>query len=154
MTESKPKKKFKWGWSDTIIAVSVVCLAAVGGTVYLGTVAKPAQLIQSEKDACTNFNVALGEAYKVDNYKDFYYKLFRAAYKGIDESIEGKELNNDFMALAQFETYIDPANYAGILVTVGDATSKVQADCAVILGVKFASQTPTISVSPTPSPTN
>jgi uncharacterized lipoprotein NlpE involved in copper resistance len=131
-------------------------LAGVGATVYLGVVAKPQQIVQSQKDACNHFNSALADAYKTDNYKDFYYKLFRGAYKGIDESIEGKELNKDFASLAQLETYIDPANYEGILVTVGDATSKVQADCAVILGVKFASQTPAISESPmaTPSPTN
>ena len=152
MTETKPKKKFKWGWADTIIAVSVISLAAVGGTIYLGTVAKPAQEIQNEKDACTHFNASLAAAYKTDNYKDFYYTLFRGAYKGIEESNEGSALNSDFTALAQLETYVDPSSYEGILVTVGDATSKVQATCSAILGVQFETGAPTIS--PSPSPTN
>ena len=151
MTDSKPKKKFKWGWADTIIAVSVISLAAVGGTIYLGTVAKPAQEAQNERDACTNFNTALAAAYKTDNYKDFYYTLFRGAYKGIDESVEGSQLNADFTDLAQLETYVDPGSYEGILVTVGDATSKVQATCSTILGVQFETGAPTISPSPTPT---
>lgn len=151
MTESKPKKKYKWGWADSIIAVSVISLAAVGGTIYLGTVAKPAQLIQNEKDACTNFNASLAVAYKTDNYKDFYYTLFRGAYKGIEDSVEGSELNKAFVDLAQFEGYVDPANYEGILVTVGDATSKVQASCSTILGVQFQTGAPTIAPSPTPT---
>ena len=152
MTESKPNKKRKWGWADTVITVSVISLAAVGGTIFLGTVAKPAQQAQNEKDACNHFNTALASAYKTDNYKDFYYTLFRGAYVGIDESVEGDELNSNFTELAQLETYVTPDAYEAILVTVGDATSKVQATCSAILGVKFATQTPTIS--PSPSATN
>lgn len=152
MTESKPKKKFKWGWADTVIAVSVVCLAVVGGTIYLGTVAKPEIMAQSDKEACTNFNTALSAAYKVDNYEDFYYKIFRGAYAGIEESNEGGDLNKDFVALAQLESFVDPAYYEGTLITVGDATAKVQATCSAILGVKFETGAPT--VAPTPSPTN
>ena len=151
MTDSKPKKKFKWGWADTIIAVSVISLAAVGGTIYLGTVAKPAQQAQNEKDACTHFNTSLAAAYKTDNYKDFYYTLFRGAYKGIEESVEGSALNSDFTDLAQLETYVDSSSYEGILVTVGDATSKVQATCSTILGVEFKTGAPTITPSPTPT---
>lgn len=152
MTDSKPKKKRKWSWADTVITVSVICLAAVGGTVYLGTVTKPAELAQNEKTACTNFNAELSKAYKTDNYKDFYYTLFRGAYKGIEESVEGSELNKAFSELAQFETYVNESTYTGILITVGDATSKVQAECSAILDVQFEQQTPTIS--PSPSSTN
>lgn len=152
MTESKPKKKFKWSFADTIIAVSVVCLAIVGGTVYLGNVTKPELVLQDNKDACTHFNSALAAAYKTDNYEDFYYKLFRGAYKGIDESTEGSELNKAFAELAQLESFVDPAYYEGILVTVGDATSKVQAGCSGILGVEFQTGAP--SIAPTPTPTN
>ena len=152
MTESKPKKKFKWGWADTVIAVSVICLAVVGGTVYLGTVAKPELVLQDNKNACTNFNAALASAYKTDNYEDFYYTLFRGAYKGIEESTEGTELNKAFAELAQLETYVDPAYYEGILVTVGDATSKIQAGCSEVLGVKFETTAP--GITPLPTPTN
>ena len=152
MTESKPKKKFKWGWADTVIAVSLICLAVVGGTVYLGTVSKPAEELQNDKAACTNFNSALAAAYETQNYEDFYYTLFRGAYKGIDESTEGTDLNKAFAELAQLETYVDPAYYEGILVTVGDATSKIQAGCSEVLGVTFETTAP--GITPLPTPTN
>lgn len=142
MTESKPKKKRKWGWADTVIAVSVVCLAAVGGTIYLGTVEKPAQELRDQKEACTNFNLALEAAYKEENITDFYYTLFRGAYKGIDESVEGTDLNQRFIDLAQFEAYVEDESAETMLETVGEAAVAVQATCAAILKVEFSTPTP------------
>lgn len=143
MTSKQPKKKYKWGWADSVIAVSVIGVLLVGGTVYLGTVEKPAQELRDEKLACENFNTALQNAYTKDNITDFYFTLFRGAYKGIDESIEGKELNDAFIALAQLEAYVDKESAEGMLETVGDATSMVQATCSQLLDVKFSTPAPT-----------
>jgi hypothetical protein len=71
MTKETAKKKFKWGWSESVIAVSLIGLAVVAGTVYLGTVEKPAQEARDENMACTNFNLALENAYKTTNINDF-----------------------------------------------------------------------------------
>lgn len=143
MTSKQPKKKYKWGWADSVIAVSVIGVLLVGGTVYLGTVEKPAQELRDEKLACENFNTALQNAYTKDNITDFYFTLFRGAYKGIDESIEGKELNDAFIALAQLESYVNNESAEGMLETVGDATSMVQATCSQLLDVKFSTPAPT-----------
>lgn len=143
MTSKQPKKKYKWGWADSIIAVSVIGVLLVGGTVYMGTVEKPAQELRDEKLACENFNTALQNAYTKDNITDFYFTLFRGAYKGIDESIEGKELNEAFIALAQLEAYVDKESAEGMLEPVGDATSMVQATCSQLLDVKFSTPAPT-----------
>lgn len=143
MTSKQPKKKYKWGWADSIIAVSVIGVLLVGGTVYLGTVEKPAQELRDEKLACENFNNALQDAYTKDNITDFYYTLFRGAYKGIDESVEGKELSDGFIALAQLETYVSKESEETMLETVGDATSMVQATCSQLLDVQFSTPAPT-----------
>jgi hypothetical protein len=143
MTSKQPKKKYKWGWADSIIAVSVIGVLLVGGTVYLGTVEKPAQELRDEKLACEHFNTALQDAYTKDNITDFYYTLFRGAYKGIDESIEGKELSDGFIALAQLETYVSKESEETMLETVGDATSMVQATCSQLLDVQFSTPAPT-----------
>jgi hypothetical protein len=143
MTSKQPRKKYKFGWADAVIAVSLIGLAAVAGTVYLGTVEKPAQDLRNEKAACENFNRALENAYKTENITDFYYTLFRGAYKGIDESIEGKELNDNFIALAQLEAYVSKESAEGMLETVGAATSMVQATCAQLLDVQFSTPAPT-----------
>ncbi len=143
MTSKQPKKKYKWGWADSVIAVSVIGIALVGGTVYLGTVEKPAQELRNEKLACENFNKALQNAYTKDNITDFYYTLFRGAYKGIDESVEGKELSDSFIALAQLESYVSKESAEGMLEPVSDATSLVQANCAQLLDVQFSTPAPT-----------
>ncbi|MFM1973413.1 MAG: hypothetical protein RLZZ345_497 [Actinomycetota bacterium] len=143
MTSKQPKKKYKWGWADSVIAVSVIGIALVGGTVYLGTVEKPAQELRNEKLACENFNKALQNAYTKDNITDFYYTLFRGAYKGIDESVEGKELSDSFIALAQLEAYVSKESEEGMLEPVSDATSLVQANCAQLLDVQFSTPAPT-----------
>jgi hypothetical protein len=145
MTKETAKKKFKWGWSESVIAVSLIGLAAVAGTVYLGTVEKPAQEARNEKVACTNFNKALEDSYTKTNIDDFYYALFRGAYKGIDETVEGKELNDQFIALAQLESYVNNESAETMIEPVGQATQLVQATCAGILGVTFE--------TPEPSPT-
>lgn len=143
MTSKQPKKKYKWGWADSVIAVSVIGVALVGGTVYLGTVEKPAQELRDEKVACENFNKALQDSYTKDNITDFYYTLFRGAYKGIEESVEGKELNDSFIALAQLESYVSNESEEGMLEPVSDATSLVQANCAQLLDVQFSTPAPT-----------
>ncbi len=143
MTTKQPKKKYKWGWADSVIAVSVIGIALVGGTVYLGTVEKPAQELRNEKLACENFNKALQDAYTKDNITDFYYTLFRGAYKGIEESVEGKELSDSFIALAQLESYVSKESAEGMLEPVSDATSLVQANCAQLLDVQFSTPAPT-----------
>ena len=143
MTSKQPKKKYKWGWADTVIAVSVLGVALVAGTVYLGTVEKPAQELRNEKLACENFNKALQDAYTKTNITDFYFTLFRGAYKGIEESIEGKELSDNFIALAQLETYVSKESEETMLETVSDATSMVQATCSQLLDVKFSTPAPT-----------
>jgi hypothetical protein len=143
MTNKQPKKKYKWGWADSVIAVSVIGIALVGGTVYLGTVEKPAQELRDEKVACENFNKALQDSYTKDNITDFYYTLFRGAYKGIEESVEGKELNDSFIALAQLESYVSNESEEGMLEPVSDATSLVQANCAQLLDVQFSTPAPT-----------
>ncbi len=143
MTSKQPKKKYKWGWADSVIAVSVIGVALVGGTVYLGTVEKPAQELRNEKLACENFNKALQDAYTKDNITDFYYTLFRGAYKGIEESVEGKELSDSFIALAQLESYVSKESAEGMLEPVSDATSLVQANCAQLLDVQFSTPAPT-----------
>ena len=151
----KQKKPFKWSWADTVIAISVACLLLVGGVIYAGTVVKPQQEVQSDKDACTNFNTALGNAYKTTTAKDFYWVLFRGAYKGIEETREGTEVNDDFIALAQLEEYVNNTTWNSMLITVGDATSKVQADCAVILDVDVNGWNPSIPhATSSPTPTN
>jgi len=146
MTSKQPKKKYKWGWADSVIAVSVIGVALVGGTVYLGTVEKPAQELRDEKVACENFNKALQDSYTKDNITDFYYTLFRGAYKGIEETVEGKEINDQFIALAQLESYVNNESAETMIGPVGDATQVVQAPCAQILGVTFE--------TPAPVPTN
>ncbi len=143
MTSKQPKKKYKWGWADSVIAVSVIGIALVGGTVYLGTVEKPAQELRNEKLACENFNKALQDAYTKDNITDFYYTLFRGAYKGIEESVEGKELSDSFIARAQLESYVSKESAEGMLEPVSDATSLVQANCAQLLDVQFSTPAPT-----------
>lgn len=143
MTSKQPKKKYKWGWADSVIAVSVLGVVLVAGTVYLGTVEKPAQELRDEKLACEHFNQALQNAYKEENITDFYYTLFRGAYKGIEESIEGKELNDGFIALAQLEAYVSKESEETMLETVGDAASLVQATCSQLLDVDFSSPAPT-----------
>lgn len=168
MPKSDTKKKHKWGWADSIIAISVVLIALVGFTIYSGTVGKQQAEKQSDKTACTNFNTALGNAYKATTAKDFYYVLFRGAYAGIDQTRDGTTLNKDFISLAQLEEYVDNTTWNSMLVTVGDATTAVQADCAYILGVNVkgwsttiphggSSATPNsseITPTPTPSKTN
>ncbi len=146
MTRKQPKKKYKWGWADSVIAVSVIGVALVGGTVYLGTVEKPAQELRDEKVACENFNKALQDAYTKDNITDFYYTLFRGAYKGIEETVTGKEINDQFIALAQLESYVNNESAETMIGPVGDATQLVQATCSQILGVTFE--------TPAPVPTN
>lgn len=150
----KQKKPFKWSWADTVIAISVACLLLVGGVIYAGTVMKPQQEAQSDKEACTHFNSALANAYKTTTAKDFYYVLFRGAYKGIEETREGTEINDDFIGLAQLEEYVNNTTWNSMLVTVGDFTSKVQATCAVILDVDvqgWDSNIPHATSSPTPT---
>lgn len=147
---ARAKKKFKWGWSDSIIAVSVISLAFVGYTVYLGTVEKPAQELRDQKEACTNFNVALQAAYEEETITNFYYTLFRGAYKGIDESVEGTDLNQRFIDLAQFEAYVEDESAETMLETVGEAALAVQGTCAAILEVEFSTPTST----PAPTSTN
>jgi hypothetical protein len=142
MTKETTKKKFKWGWSESVIAVSLIGLAAVAGTVYLGTVEKPAQEARDEKVACTNFNLALENAYKTTNINDFYYTVFRGAYVGIDETVEGKTLNGQFIALAQLETYVNNESAETMIEPIGEATQMVQATCSEILGVTFTTPTP------------
>jgi len=146
MTSKQPKKKYKWGWADSVIAVSVIGVALVGGTVYLGTVEKPAQELRDEKVACENFNKALQDAYTKDNITDFYFTLFRGAYKGIEETVTGKEINDQFIALAQLESYVNNESAETMIGPVGDATQLVQATCSQILGVTFE--------TPAPVPTN
>jgi hypothetical protein len=146
MAKQTTKKKFTWGWSESVIAVSLIGLAAVAGTVYLGTVEKPAQQARDEKVACSNFNTALEKAYKTTNINDFYFALFRGAYKGIDETVEGKELNDQFIALAQLESYVNNESAETMIEPVGQATQLVQATCSQILGVTFE--------TPAPVPTN
>lgn len=154
MPKKEPKKKYKWGWADSVIAVSIILIALVGLTVYQGTIGKDQQQKADDKAACTHFNTALSAAYKKTTAKDFYWTLFRGAYKGIDETRDGTSVNTDFVALAQLEAYVDNTTWNSMLVTVGDATSKVQADCAVILKVDvkgWSSSIPHASSSPTPS---
>jgi hypothetical protein len=146
MTSKQPKKKYKWGWADSIIAVSVIGVLLVGGTVYLGTVEKPAQELRDDKVACENFNQALEAAYTKTNLQDFYFALFRGAYKGIEETVEGKEINDQFIALAQLESYVNNESAETMIGPVGDATQIVQATCSQILGVTFE--------TPAPVPTN
>lgn len=143
MSTKQPKKKYKWGWADSVIAVSVIGVLAVAATVYLGTVEKPAQDIRSEKLACENFNTALKASYDKATLTDFYYTLFRGAYKGIDESIEGKNLNDRFIALAQYEFYVSKESEEGMLDPVGEATARIQATCSEFLDVEFATPKPT-----------
>ena len=150
MAKETTKKKFKWGWSESVIAVSVIGVVAVAGTVYLGTVEKPAQEARDEKVACTNFNLALQDAYTKNNLTDFYYTLFRGAYKGIDETAEGKNLNERFVALAQYEVYVSKESEETMIDPISEATLAVQATCSEILGVTFSTPTST----PTPAPTN
>jgi hypothetical protein len=145
MTKEQAKKKFKWGWSESVIAVSVIGLAAVAGTVYLGTVEKPAQEARDEKVACENFNLALQDAYTKTNLNDFYYTLFRGAYVGIDETVEGKTLNDQFVALAQLESYVNNESAETMIEPIGEATQMVQATCSEVLGVTFSTPTPTPS---------
>lgn len=142
MTKETTKKKFKWGWSESVIAVSLIGLAAVAGTVYLGTVEKPAQEARDEKVACTNFNLALENAYKTTNINDFYYTVFRGAYVGIDETVEGKTLNDQFIALAQLETYVNNESAETMIGPIGEATQMVQASCSEILGVTYTTPSP------------
>ncbi len=160
MPKKEAKKKYKWGWADTVIAVSLILIALVGLTIYSGTVGKQQAEQKSDQTACENFNTALGNAYKTTTAKDFYWVLFRGAYAGIDQSREGTGLNTDFAHLAQLEAYVDNTTWDSMLVTVGDATSKVQADCATVLKASVkgwsasiphasASATPTSSPSPT-----
>ncbi len=124
----------------------MIGVALVGGTVYLGTVEKPAQELRDEKVACENFNKALQDAYTKDNITDFYYTLFRGAYKGIEETVTGKEINDQFIALAQLESYVNNESAETMIGPVGDATQLVQATCSQILGVTFE--------TPAPVPTN
>jgi hypothetical protein len=142
MTKETAKKKFKWGWSESVIAVSLIGLAAVAGTVYLGTVEKPAQEARNEKVACTNFNKVLEDAYKTTNINDFYYTVFRGAYVGIDETVEGKALNDQFIALAQLETYVNNESAETMIGPIGEATQMVQATCSEILGVTYTTPSP------------
>ena len=154
MSKNEAKKKRKWGWADSVIVISVALIALVGFTVYSGTVAKDQANKANDKTACTNFNTALGNAYKATTAKDFYWLLFRGAYAGIDQSREGTTLNTDFVNLAQLEAYVDNTTWNSMLVTVGDATSAVQADCAIILKVDvkgWSSAIPHASGSATPS---
>ncbi len=154
MPKKEAKKKFKWGWADTVIAVSVILIALVGLTVYAGTVGKQQAQQQSDKVACENFNTALGNAYKTTTAKDFYWVLFRGAYAGIEQSREKTALNTDFSHLAELEAYVDNTTWDSMLITVGDATSKVQADCAVVLKASvngWSSSIPHASSSATPS---
>ena len=159
MPKKEAKKKRQWGWADSVIAVSVALIALVGFTVWSGTVGKEQAQKQSDKTACVNFNTALSDAYKATTAKDFYWKLFRGAYAGIDQTTEGTQLSDDFIALAQLEAYVDNTTWNSMLVTVGDATTAVQADCAYVLNVDVtkwssaiphASATPTSSATPTP----
>jgi hypothetical protein len=155
MPKKEAKKKFKWGWADTVIAVSVILIALVGFTVYQGTVGKEQAQKQSDKAACINFNTALSNAYKTTTAKDFYWVLFRGAYAGIEATRDGTDLNKAFVALAQLEEYVNNTTWNSMLVTVGDATSVVQADCAYVLDAKvnqWSTEVPHASTTPTPSP--
>ena len=154
MPKKEAKKKFKWGWADTVIAVSVILIALVGLTIYAGTVGKQQAEQQSDKAACVNFNTALGNAYKTTTAKDFYWVLFRGAYAGIDQTRDGTTLNTHFAKLAQLEEYVDNTTWDSMLITVGDATSAVQADCAVVLKASvngWSTSIPHGSSSATPS---
>ena len=159
MPKKEAKKKFKWGWSDTVIAISVILIALVGLTVYEGTVGKEQAQQQSDEKACKDFNTALGNAYKTTTAKDFYWVLFRGAYAGIDATRDGTDLNQSFVDLAQLEEYVNNTTWNSMLVTVGDATTKVQANCAVVLKVKLNNWSTSVphatdTPSPTPSATN
>ncbi|MFM6962848.1 MAG: hypothetical protein ACKOWJ_01060 [Micrococcales bacterium] len=154
MSKKEAKQKRKWGWADSVIAVSVALIALVGFTVWSGTVGKQQADQQSDKTACVNFNNALSNAYKTTTAKDFYWTLFRGAYAGIDQTREKTAINDDFIALAQLEAYVDNTTWNSMLVTVGDATSAVQADCAVVLKVdvnKWSSAIPHASGSAAPA---
>lgn len=147
---ARAKKKLTWGWANSIIAVSVICLAFVGYTIYLGTVEKPAQELRDQKLACENFNAALQTAYEKESITDFYYTLFRGAYAGIEQSVEGTDLNQRFVDLAQFEAYVEAESAETMLETVGESAMAVQGTCASILNVELATPAPT----PTPTATN
>jgi hypothetical protein len=65
---------------------------------------------------------------------------------GIDETVEGKALNDQFIALAQLETYVNNESAETMIGPIGEATQMVQATCSEILGVTFT--------TPTPAPSN
>lgn len=129
-------------WRNALIAVAVLALLAIGGTVWWGVVQKPVELKAKNIAACETFNTALGEAYKEQTVTDFYFKLFRASYAGIDNSTDGSELNDAFITLSKWEAIVAEDQSEEALQSVGMDATHVQAVCAGLLGVSVQSPTP------------
>ena len=154
--QDQPKNQRKFGFSDVVIIVSVLCLAAVGGLWYYGANIAPGIGKAKDVEACIAFNTGLGKAHeaftKNDNqgYIDEFFKGNDAAMVAADPNGSLNELliqvgmqrlsiNYDMDALTLMN-YLEPL------------AQRVQGEayCATILDVKISGQTPAPTETPAP----
>ena len=139
-----PKKPFKWGWNETIIAISAVALLSMGGIVYYGTVEQPKIDKAANVKACETFNEGLAKAESMlatDEAKsDPKIKadaLFNTLFEYNDRAynlVKNKDLEAALgdLAFAAMSVNADQ-DWAIIQATLSDTIVSIQEQCGVIL---------------------
>jgi hypothetical protein len=142
---SGPEKKgFKWGWNETIIAISAVALLSMGGIVYYGTVEQPKIDKAANVSACETFNEGLAkaealmapESAKTDpavKADALFNNLFAYNDKAY-EKVQNKDLEAAFgdLAFAAMSVNADQ-DWVIIQATLTDKIVEIQNQCGVIL---------------------
>lgn len=140
----KAKKPFKWGWNESIIAMSAVALLAMGGIVYYGTVEQPKIDKAANVSACETFNEGLAKAEALlatDEAKaDSAIKadaLFNNLFAYNDkayEKVQNKDLEAAMgdLAFAAMSVNADQ-DWVIIQATLSEKIVEIQNQCGVIL---------------------
>lgn len=140
----KAKKPFKWGWNETIIAISAVALLSMGGIVYYGTVEQPKIDKAANVLGCQTFNQGLANAEELlatDEAKaDADIKadaLFNNLFEYNDKAYEQVH-NQDLqaamgdLAFAAMSVNADQ-EWVQIQATLSSKIVEIQSQCGVIL---------------------
>ena len=138
------KKGFKWGWNESIIAISAVALLSMGGLVYYGTVEQPKIDKAANVAACKTFNEGLAKAEALmapDAAKNdanikadaLFNNLFAYNDKAY-EQVANKDLEAAFgdLAFAALSVNADQ-DWVLIQATLSEKVVEIQNQCGVIL---------------------
>ena len=143
-------KKFN-NWTIAIVVIAVIFVVSIAGTVYFGTVVKPAQNLEATKKTCTTFadgktaaeRAFLDEASRTDQkpseltaVTNYMKELFKGTDAAFKTAINDSPVQSALVQLSVKRLSIQATQGETAIMTLDQAATDVTTACAAALAGK------------------